>query len=89
MYGLSRVNTIAPQIENLAEATAGVLQAAGSTVALDLQAVWTAAEVCAYYRIDRDTLREYMAAGLPFVKIKGAYRFERLRVKRFFDKQCR
>jgi hypothetical protein len=57
------------------------------TVALDSLAVWTAREVCAYYRIGRDTLREYVVKGLPHVKIKGAYRFERLKVKKFFEKQ--
>jgi|GEM_PF-5337198 len=84
---MPRTDTTALQIENLADTIAGVLDAAGSTVALDLKAVWTTAEVCEYYRIGRDTLREYMAKGLPYVRIKGAYRFERLKVKRYFEKE--
>ena len=86
---MHRTDTTAHRIEELAETLAGVFQAAGSTVALDLQAVWTASEVCAYYRIGRDTLRERMAKGVPYVKVKGAYRFERLRVKKFFESQGR
>ncbi|MFH1891568.1 MAG: hypothetical protein ABIK83_02675 [Candidatus Zixiibacteriota bacterium] len=84
---MRRTESTERQIENLAEAVASVIEAAGSTVHLDLQAVWLAAEVCAYYRIGRDTLREYMAKGLPYVRIKGTYRFERLKVKCFFEKE--
>lgn len=86
---MPQTDTTALQIENLAETLAGVLKAAGATIALDLKAVWTAAEVCAYYRIGRDTLRECIAAGLPHVRINGSYRFERLKVKRFFERQDR
>ena len=86
---MSKTEKTELQIENLADSLADILEAAGSTVPLDLQAVWTAAEVCAYYRIGRDTLRECMAKGLPYVKIQGAYRFERLRVKRFFERNGR
>ena len=84
---MPQADTTALQIENLAETLASVLKAAGATVALDLQAIWTAAEVCAYYRIGRDTLREYMANGLPFVTINGSHRFERLKVKKCFERQ--
>lgn len=59
------------------------------TVALDSMAIWTAGEVCAYFRIGRDTLRKYMAEGLPYLKIAGTYKFEKAKVKKFFERQCR
>ena len=72
------------KFDELATTLVGVLEAAGSTALLDLQAVWTTGEVCSYFRIGRDTLREYMARGLPHIRLGQGYRFERLRVKKWF-----
>ena len=86
---MSKADTTSIHTDDLAQSIASVLNAAGSTVPLDLKAIWTASEVCAYYRIGRDTLRDYMAKGLPFVTINGSHRFERLKVKRYLERQLK
>ena len=84
---MGKVDTTSLRTDDLAKSIASILNAAGSTVPLDLKAIWTASEICAYYRIGRDTLRDYMAKGLPFVTISGSHKFERLKVKKYFERQ--
>lgn len=58
-------------------------------VELDEQAIWHAQDVCAYFRISRNSLYREIREGLPHCKIGGIYKFEKNKVKRWFLERYR